>query len=56
MRSCCHFARELVLDDGFSRMDKSWVAAALVHHARFRQRPVLTYGLLLRILSLVCLG
>jgi len=32
VRSCCHFARELVLDDGFSRMDKSWTASALRFH------------------------
>lgn len=32
VRSCCHFTRELVLDDGFSRMPKPWLASALRYH------------------------
>mmetsp|Transcript_39743 Transcript_39743/g.81397 ORF Transcript_39743/g.81397 Transcript_39743/m.81397 type:complete len:320 (+) Transcript_39743:140-1099(+) len=32
MRACVHYARELVLDDGFSRMDKATITGALAHH------------------------
>lgn len=31
-RACAHFARELVLDDGFARMDKATLHGALAWH------------------------